>query len=79
MSRSSIGDGACLLSSVAVCKDVLESNVELAHVVFAKAILVPAHSLEQQTRDARDGEVEGLVPFRVQCLVDYRSGFTRVS
>jgi hypothetical protein len=47
-----MGDGACLLSSVAVCKDVLESNVELAHVVFAKAILVPAHGLEQQTRDA---------------------------
>ena len=43
---------ACLLSSVAICKDILESNIELAHVVFAKAILVPAHGLEQQTGDA---------------------------
>ena len=64
---------------MAICKDILESNVELAHVVFAKAVLVPAHSLEQQTRDARDREVECLVPFGVQCLVDYGRGFTSIS
>ncbi|KAG9679935.1 hypothetical protein KCU87_g359, partial [Aureobasidium melanogenum] len=49
---------ACLLNCLSVGKDILESDIKLAHVVFAKAIFVPAHSLEQQTRDARYREVE---------------------
>lgn len=78
-SQLDVGNGcAYLLNCLSIGKDILESNIELAHVIFAKAIFVPTHTLEQQTRDTRDREVEGLVPFRVQCLVDHRGGLTRV-
>lgn len=46
--------GACLLSGLAIGKDVFDGNVKLAHIILAEAVLIPANSLEQQALDTRD-------------------------
>ena len=68
-----------LLDGLGVLEDVLEDDVKLAHVVLAKAVLVPAAGLEQGALDADDGEVERGVPFWVQGFVDRGRGFAGIS
>jgi hypothetical protein len=63
-----------LLLCESVLELVLEYDVKLAHVVLAKAILVPADDLEQEALFADDGQLERLVPFWVQLLVYGGSG-----
>lgn len=58
---------------------VLEDDVKLAHVVLAKAVLIPAVHLEQQALLAHDGQVEDGVPFGVERLVDGGRGFLCVA
>lgn len=59
-----------LLHGVRVGEDVLEAEVELAHVVLAEAILVPAYDVEQQALDRVHGELLDGVPFWVERLGD---------
>jgi len=64
------GKSSYLLNRIAICKYVLHSHVELAHVVFPKSILVPAHGVEDEALYADNRHFEGLVPFWVEGLVD---------
>lgn len=59
-------EGTYLGSDGAVEEDIFERHIKLAHVVFAEAILVPADHLKQETVEASDGQLDELVPFRVQ-------------
>lgn len=43
---------AHLLKRFTILENVLEWNVKLAHVVLAKAVLVPAHGFEKQAVDS---------------------------
>jgi len=68
-----------LLRCLPVPEYLFESNVELAHIVLAEAVFVPADSLKQHTLYACDGQVESLVPFRIECLWYNRSSFPRIA
>lgn len=70
---------ACLLGDLAVCEDFLKGDIKLAHVIFAKAVLVPTNRLEEQTVDAGHGQIKRLVPFRVESFGYNRSGLARVA
>jgi voltage-gated potassium channel Kch len=68
-----------LLQREGVGELVLEDDVKLAHVVLAKAVLVPAADLEQQALIAHNGQVEDRVPFGVERLVDRGRGLFGVA
>lgn len=70
---------AYLLDCLAISKYLFHRTLEFAKIVLAKAVLVPANSLEEQILDAGYGHLEGLVPFWVQRLVDGRGCLARVS
>lgn len=55
-----------LLRCLSIGKYLFDRALEFAQVIFAKTILVPANSFQEQILDARDGHLERLVPFRVQ-------------
>ena len=58
-----------------ICKDLIQHDIELPHVVLPKPILVPASGFEKEAMHSRDWEIEGLVPFRIQRLANYWSSF----
>jgi hypothetical protein len=63
------------LKELPIRKDLIQHHVELPHVILPKPILVPARGFKQEAMHARDGEVEGLVPFWIQRLADYGGRF----
>ena len=52
-----------------ILKLVLKYDVKLAHVVLAKAVLVPADDFEQEALLANYGQFDRFVPLGVQLLV----------
>ena len=72
-------EGAYLRGDGAVEKDIFERHVKLAHVVFAEAIFVPADHLKQEAVEAANGQVDELVPFRVQRFGNGNGGASRIS
>jgi hypothetical protein len=70
---------ARLLQRLAVEEHILEDDVEVAHVVLAEAVLVPAVHLEQQALLVDDGQVDGRVPFGVERFVDRGRGLPGVA
>lgn len=58
-----------LLLYIPVRKYIFQRNIELAQVILAESIVVPADTLEQ--RDANNGHFKRHVPFRIQRL-EYR-------
>jgi hypothetical protein len=67
------------LEHAAAREDVFQGNVEFAHVILSEAVFIPQDDFQEQALDPDDGEIEGLVPFRVQCLADDGGCFSGVT
>lgn len=70
-------DGTHLLVNFTLGKDVFKRNIELAEIVLAKPIVIPADTFQQ--RDSNHGHFEGNVPFWVEGLENRRGRLSRIS
>ena len=67
------------MHNIFICENVLQCHVKFTHVVFAKTIFVPADSIQHQAVHVHNIELQFLIPFWVQALVDGRCRLLRVS
>lgn len=58
------------LRGLLILEDLFESQIEFAEVILAKAILIPADYVEDETIGGGDGKLFDCVPFGVECLWD---------
>lgn len=68
-----------LLFSLAICKYVFHGHLKFAHVILPEPILVPANGTEHGTLFTHYGQIENLVPLRVEVFVYGRRSFLGVS
>jgi hypothetical protein len=58
------------LNGLLVQEDLFEGEVELAEIVLAKAVLIPADDVENKAVGRVDRQLFDCVPFGVECLWD---------